>query len=104
MRTVDEKVMIWRVPIARIEQVVSGHLGPGRLPGNAASPCLPKIGRFYNAATTRQFFTPSRKLKGSERPMNQSMRLLTVSKGTFLRYVSDSGQMCRIEMLRTCSL
>lgn len=57
--------MIWRVPLARIEQVVSSHLGPGRVPGNAAGPCfsrhvsmylakhvgrwsLSQIGRFYN--------------------------------------------------------
>jgi hypothetical protein len=57
--------MIWRVSLARIEQVVSGHLGPGRVPGNAAGPCfsrhvsmylakhvghwsLSQIGKFYN--------------------------------------------------------
>ena len=62
---VVNRVMIWRVSLARIEQVVSGHIGTGRVPGNAAGPCfsrqvsmylaknvggwsLPKIGRFYN--------------------------------------------------------
>ena len=56
---------IWRVSLARIEQLVSAHLGPGRVPGNAAGPCfsrhvsmylakhvgrwsLSQIGRFYN--------------------------------------------------------
>jgi hypothetical protein len=61
----SKQMMIWRVSLARIEQVVSGHLGPGRIPGNAAGPCFsrqismylakyvghwspPQIGRFYN--------------------------------------------------------
>ena len=56
---------IWRVSLARIEQVVSGHLGPGRVPGNTTGPCfsrhvsmylakhvghwsLSEIGKFYN--------------------------------------------------------
>ena len=53
------------VSLARIESVVSAHLGPGRVPGNAQGPCfsrqvsmylakrvgrwcLSQIGRFYN--------------------------------------------------------
>ena len=65
MPAVAERVMIWRVSLARIEQVVSGHLGPGRVPGNAAVACfsrhvsmylakhvgrwsLSQIGKFYN--------------------------------------------------------
>ena len=57
--------MIWRVSLARIEHVVAAHLGPGRVPGNAAGPCfspqvsmylakhvahwsLSQIGKFYN--------------------------------------------------------
>ena len=56
---------IWPVSLARIESVVSAHLGPGRVPGNAQGPCfsrqvsmylakrvgrwsLAQIGRFYN--------------------------------------------------------
>ena len=56
---------IWPVSLARIESVVSAHLGPGRVPGNAQGPCfsrqvsmylakrvgrwsLSQIGRFYN--------------------------------------------------------
>ncbi len=59
------RTMIWRVSLARIEQVVSNHLGPGRVAGNAAGPCfsrqvsmylakhvghwsLSQIGKFYN--------------------------------------------------------
>ncbi|HKD05512.1 MAG TPA: helix-turn-helix domain-containing protein [Bryobacteraceae bacterium] len=57
--------IIWRVSLGRIEQVVSGHLGPGRVRGNAAGSCfsrqvsmylakhvghwsLSPIGKFYN--------------------------------------------------------
>ena len=56
--------MIWRVSLAGILRV-SAHLGPGRVPGNAAGPCfsrhvsmylakhvghwsLSQIGKFYN--------------------------------------------------------
>jgi predicted HTH domain antitoxin len=55
---------IWRLPMLRIEQVVSAHLGPGRVRGNEQKSCFsrqvsmylalhvggwstPKIGRFY---------------------------------------------------------
>jgi len=56
---------IWPIPLSAIEEIVSAHLGPGRMRSNAAGPCLsrqvsmylakhvggwslPKIGRFYN--------------------------------------------------------
>ena len=56
---------IWPISLKQIEQTVSAHLGPGRVPGNAPRPCfsrqvsmylakhvggwsLPRIGRFYN--------------------------------------------------------
>lgn len=65
MHAVLNRGMLWRVSLARNEQVVSGHLGPGRVPGNAAGSCfsrqismylarhaghwsLPQIGKFYN--------------------------------------------------------
>src|SRR5215471_14866734 len=65
MRAVSNGAMIWRVSLSRIEQVVSAHLGPGRVPGNVQGPCfsrqlsmylakhvgrwsLSQIGRFYN--------------------------------------------------------
>ena len=55
----------WPISLMQIEEIVAAHLGPGRVPGNAAAPCLsrqvsmylakhvggwslPKIGRFYN--------------------------------------------------------
>ena len=65
MYATSNAAMIWRVSLARIEQVVGAHLGPGRVPGNAAGPCfsrqvsmylakhvgrwsLSQIGKFYN--------------------------------------------------------
>jgi len=62
---VSNQAIIWRVSLSRIEQVVAAHLGPGRVPGNAAGPCfsrhismylakhvghwsLSQIGKFYN--------------------------------------------------------
>ncbi len=65
MHAGSNQTMIWRVSLARIEQVVSAHLGPGRVQGNAAGPCfsrqvsmylakhvgrwsLSQIGKFYN--------------------------------------------------------
>ena len=65
MHAVSNGAMIWRVSLERIEQIVSAHLGPGRIPGNVQGPCfsrqvsmylarnvgrwsLSHIGRFYN--------------------------------------------------------
>ena len=65
MTAVSSRPMIWRVSLARIEQVVSAHLGPGRVQGNVQGPCfsrqvsmylarhvgrwsLSQIGKFYN--------------------------------------------------------
>jgi hypothetical protein len=49
MHAVVSQSMIWRVSLARIEQVVSGHLGPGRVPGNAAGPCFSRQVSMYLA-------------------------------------------------------
>src|SRR5581483_3435103 len=65
MYAATDGTVIWRVSLARVEQVVATHLGPGRVPGNAAGPCfsrqvsmylakhvgrwsLSQIGKFYN--------------------------------------------------------
>jgi hypothetical protein len=65
MHVPNRPFAIWPVSLARIESVVSAHLGPGRVPGNAQGPCfsrqvsmylakcvgrwsLSQIGRFYN--------------------------------------------------------
>lgn len=56
---------IWPISLRQIETIVSAHLGPGRVAGNAQGPCFsrqvamylakhvggwstPKIGKFYN--------------------------------------------------------
>jgi hypothetical protein len=61
----DNPKAVWPIPLTQIEETVGVQLGPGRVPGNAAAPCLsrqismylakyvggwslPKIGRFYN--------------------------------------------------------
>jgi hypothetical protein len=61
----NQNPAIWRVSLTRIEQVVSAHLGSGRVSGNTAGPCfsrqismylakhvgrwsLSQIGKFYN--------------------------------------------------------
>src|SRR3954453_7775768 len=61
----DKSTPIWQISLPRVEQVVSAHLGPGRVRGNRQPGCfsrqismylakhvagwsLPKIGRFYN--------------------------------------------------------
>src|SRR5438270_5570888 len=61
----DNPKAVWPISLMQIEEIVAAHLGPGRVPGNAAAPCLsrqvsmylakyvggwslPKIGRFYN--------------------------------------------------------
>jgi len=65
MHAPNRPFAIWPVSLARIESMVSAHLGPGRVPGNAQGPCfsrqvsmylakrvgrwsLSQIGRFYN--------------------------------------------------------
>ena len=65
MHASNRPLAIWPVSLARIESVVSAHLGPGRVRGNVQGPCfsrqvsmylakrvgrwsLSQIGRFYN--------------------------------------------------------
>jgi hypothetical protein len=49
MHAVSNRAMIWRVSVARIEQVVSAHLGPGRVPGNVQGPCFSRQVSMYLA-------------------------------------------------------
>jgi hypothetical protein len=89
--------MIWRVSLARIEQVVAAHLGPGRVPGNAAGPCfsrqismylarhvghwsLSQIGKFYNGrhhTTLLQAIEKIERLRRYDEPMDALLELLT---------------------------
>ncbi len=36
----DNQKAIWPISLAQIEKTVAAHLGPGRVPGSAAGPCL----------------------------------------------------------------
>jgi hypothetical protein len=93
MHAPNRPFAIWPVSLARIETVVSAHLGPGRVPGNAQGPCfsrqismylakrvgrwsLSQIGRFYNGRTTRRFSTPSTRSRPLGGRMKRSMPLL----------------------------
>ena len=38
---------IWRVPMARIEEIVSAHLGPGRVRGNESGACFSRQVSMY---------------------------------------------------------
>jgi hypothetical protein len=40
MHAFSNRAMMWRVSLARVEQVVSAQLGLGRVPGNAQGPCF----------------------------------------------------------------
>ena len=65
MHAFNRPFAIWPVSLARIENLVSAHLGPGRVRGNVQGPCLSRqvcmylakrvgrwslsqIGKFYN--------------------------------------------------------
>ena len=96
MPTVDTPA-IWRVSLAHIEQVVSAHLGPGRVRGNAAAPCfsrqvsmylakhvgrwsLSPIGKFYNGrhhTTVLHAIDRIEKLRKSDESVDALMEVLT---------------------------
>jgi hypothetical protein len=89
--------MIWRVSLARIEQVVSAHLGPGRVPGNAQGPCfsrqmsmylarnvgrwsLSQIGKFYNGrhhTTVLHAIAKIEQLRRSDESVDALIEVLT---------------------------
>jgi hypothetical protein len=89
--------MIWRVSLARIEQVVSAHLGPGRVPGNVQGPCfsrqvsmylakhvgrwsLSQIGRFYNGrhhTTVLHAIVKIERLRRSDESVDALIEVLT---------------------------
>ena len=90
---------IWPVSLARIENVVSAHLGPGRVPGNAQGPCfsrqvsmylakrvgrwsLSQIGRFYNGrhhTTVLHAIEKIEKLKRTDEAVDALVDVLTAS-------------------------
>ena len=95
MPTALKQVLIWRASLARIEKVVSGHLGAGRVAGNAPGPCfsrhismylakhvgrwsLPQIGRFYNGRHHTTVLHAIRKIEGLRRADESIDALLEV--------------------------
>src|SRR6516225_8686422 len=97
MHAVSNRAMIWRVSLARIEQIVSAHLGPGRVPGNVQGPCfsrqvsmylgkhvgrwsLSKIGRFYNGrhhTTVLHAIVKIERLRRSDESVDALIEVLT---------------------------
>jgi hypothetical protein len=97
MHAVSNRAMIWRVSLARIEQVVSAHLGPGRVPGNVQGPCfsrqvsmhlaklvgrwsLSQIGRFYNGrhhTTVLHAIAKIERLRRSDESVDALIEVLT---------------------------
>jgi hypothetical protein len=89
--------MIWRVSLARIEQIVSAHLGPGRIRGNVQGPCfsrqvsmylarhvgrwsLSQIGRFYNGrhhATVLHAIAKIERFRRSDESVDALIEVLT---------------------------
>src|SRR6516162_8053507 len=97
MHAVSNQAMIWRVSLTRIEQVVSAHLGPGRVPGNVQGPCfsrqvsmylakhvgrwsLSEIGKFYNGrhhTTALHAITKIERFRRSDESVDALIEVLT---------------------------
>ena len=97
MHAASNRAVIWRVSLARIEQVVSAHLGPGRVPGNTQGPCfsrqvsmylakhvgrwsLSQIGRFYNGrhhTTVLHAITKIEQFRRSDESVDALIEVLT---------------------------
>jgi hypothetical protein len=45
----DDPRAIWPISLNQIEEAVAAHLGPARVPGNAAGPCLSRQVSMYLA-------------------------------------------------------
>ena len=92
---------IWRVPMARIEEVVSSHLGPGRVRGNESHACFSRqvsmylgrhvggwsttrIGRFYNGrhhTTVLHAVVKIERLRRSDEPLDALLDVLADALG-----------------------
>jgi len=95
----DRNSTIWLIPLSQIEEVVSAHLGPGRVHSNAAAPCLsrqvamylakhvagwslPKIGRFYNGrhhTTVLHAVEKIERLRKTDETINSLLDVLTAT-------------------------
>jgi Bacterial dnaA protein helix-turn-helix len=96
---VDKHKPLWPISLTQIEETVSTHLGPGRVPGNAETPCLsrqvsmylakyvggwslPKIGRFYNGrhhTTVLHAIAKIEKLRKSDEAFDALIDVLTAA-------------------------
>lgn len=90
---------VWPIPLSEIEEIVSAHLGPGRVRSNAAAVCLsrqvsmylakhvggwslPKIGRFYNGrhhTTVLHAVAKIERLRKTDESFDAMLDLLTAT-------------------------
>jgi hypothetical protein len=102
--------VIWPIPLSQIEEIVSAHLGPGRIRSNAAAPCLsrqvsmylakhvggwslPKIGRFYNGrhhTTVLHAITKIERLRKTDQAFDALLDVLTAA-------LVSEGKMCETD-------
>src|SRR6185312_385721 len=94
-----KKLVMWPITLSEIEDIVSAHLGPGRIRSNAAIPCLsrqvsmylakhvggwslPKIGRFYNGrhhTTVLHAVAKIRRLRETDEAFDALLDVLTAA-------------------------
>jgi hypothetical protein len=95
----DNPKAVWPIPLLQIEETVATQLGPGRVPGNAATSCLsrqvsmylakhvggwslPKIGRFYNGrhhTTVLHAITKVERLRETDEAFDALIDVLTAT-------------------------
>jgi hypothetical protein len=112
---------IWPISLKQIEQTVSTHLGPGRVSGNAAGPCLsrqvsmylarhvagwslPKIGRFYNGrhhTTVLHAVSKIERLRHTDEQLDTLIDVLTATLTSETRNAasSDGNSPSRSELI-----
>jgi hypothetical protein len=102
--------VIWPIPLSQIEEIVSAHLGPGRIRSNAAGPCLsrqvsmylakhvggwslPKIGRFCNGChhtTVLHAIAKIARLRKADQAFDSLLDVLTAA-------LLSEGKMCEAD-------
>ena len=121
MHVALKRATIWHVSLVRIEQVVSGHLGPGRVRGNATGPCfsrhvsmylakhvghwsLTQIGKFYNGrhhTTVLHAITKIGNLRNTDESVDALVEVLTNELAAGLL---ESDARCRSSHVRHLSM
>jgi hypothetical protein len=112
---------IWPISLFQIEETVAAHLGPGRVPGNAAASCLsrqvsmylakyvggwslPKIGQFYNGrhhTTVLHAISKVERLRRTDEVLDALLEVLTsilTSEANSVRPQND-GSLSRSELI-----